>query len=83
MKNDLEYVHGYSAKETERLYDQAGSVKDLIHLNTVYPPGSVVLEAGCGVGVAPRGWARQCWGLLQGQNYMTWATPRSVGSQRG
>ena len=50
MKNDLEYVHGYSAKETERLYDQAGSVKDLIHLNTVYPPGSVVLEAGCGVG---------------------------------
>ena len=50
MKNDLEYVHGYSAKETERLYDQAGSVKNLIHLNTVYPPGSVVLEAGCGVG---------------------------------
>ncbi|HJL66715.1 MAG: methyltransferase domain-containing protein [Arenicellales bacterium] len=47
---DIRYVHGYSARETERLYDQAGSVKDLIHSDTAYPVGSVILEAGCGVG---------------------------------
>jgi SAM-dependent methyltransferase len=33
-----------------RLGDQAGSVLDLLHGDTSYPPGSVVLEAGCGVG---------------------------------
>lgn len=53
--NDLEapmtkYVHGYSDRETERLYDQAGSVKDLIHHDSLYPVGSLVLEVGCGVG---------------------------------
>jgi len=47
---DISYVHGYSERETERLYDQAGSVRELIHSDTVYPPGSVVLEVGCGVG---------------------------------
>ena len=46
----VSYVHGYSERETERLYDQAGSVRDLIHSDTADPPGSVVLEAGCGVG---------------------------------
>ena len=45
-----EYVHGYSKRETKRLYDQAGSVKQLIHQDTIYPWGSKVLEAGCGVG---------------------------------
>ena len=44
------YVHGYSDRETERLYDQAGSVKDLVHQGTRYPSGSKILEAGCGVG---------------------------------
>ena len=47
---DISYVHGYSERETERLYDQAGSVRELIHSDTLYPPGSVVLEVGCGVG---------------------------------
>jgi len=47
---NFKYVHGYSERETKRLYDQAGSVRDLIHSDTAYPPGSVVLEAGCGVG---------------------------------
>jgi len=52
MTNDqvFRYVHGYSKRETERLYDQAGSVRELIHPDTAYPPGSVVLEAGCSVG---------------------------------
>ena len=44
------YVHGYSARETERLYDQSAIVEDLLHRDTAYPPGSRVLEAGCGVG---------------------------------
>lgn len=45
-----EYVHGYSERETERLYDQAGSVRDLIHHDSIFPEGSLVLEVGCGVG---------------------------------
>jgi SAM-dependent methyltransferase len=44
------YVHGYHAREHERLQDQAGSLVDLLHSDTSYPPGSVVLEAGCGIG---------------------------------
>jgi SAM-dependent methyltransferase len=44
------YVHGYSERETERLYDQADSVRELIHHDSVYPEGSLVLEVGCGVG---------------------------------
>ena len=45
-----EYVHGYSEREAERLVDQAGAVCELLHHDTRYPAGSVVLEAGCGVG---------------------------------
>jgi SAM-dependent methyltransferase len=44
------YVHGYRAREHERLQDQAGTLVDLLHADTAYPPGSSVLEAGCGVG---------------------------------
>ena len=44
------YVHGYHARENERLQDQAGSLVDLLHSDTSYPSGSVVLEVGCGVG---------------------------------
>ncbi|HEY0607105.1 MAG TPA: methyltransferase domain-containing protein [Herpetosiphonaceae bacterium] len=44
------YVHGYDARENERLQDQAGILVDLLHHDTAYPPGSSVLEAGCGVG---------------------------------
>jgi SAM-dependent methyltransferase len=44
------YVHGYHARESERLTDQAGTLVDLLHGDTAYPEGSVVLEAGCGVG---------------------------------
>jgi len=46
----LEYVHGYSERESERLYDQAGALVELLHNDTRYPSGSKVLEAGCGVG---------------------------------
>jgi SAM-dependent methyltransferase len=44
------YVHGYHPRENERLQDQAGTLVDLLHSDTAYPPGSTVLEAGCGVG---------------------------------
>lgn len=44
------YVHGYDARENERLQDQAGTLVDLLHADTAYPAGSLVLEAGCGVG---------------------------------
>jgi trans-aconitate methyltransferase len=44
------YVHGYDARESERLQDQAGTLVELLHGDTTYPEGSRVLEAGCGVG---------------------------------
>jgi len=44
------YVHGYDRRETQRLADQAGTLVDLLHHDTSYPPGTTVLEAGCGVG---------------------------------
>jgi len=44
------YVHGYDERESVRLQDQASSVLDLLHADTRYPPGSSVLEAGCGTG---------------------------------
>ena len=44
------YVHGYHSRENERLEDQAGTLVNLLHSDTSYPSGSVVLEAGCGVG---------------------------------
>jgi len=47
--NEL-YVHGYSSRENQRLEDQAVTLTGLLHSDTGYPPGSLVLEAGCGVG---------------------------------
>ena len=45
-----DYVHGYTTREHERLLDQANTLAELLHHDTRYPPGSRVLEAGCGVG---------------------------------
>lgn len=44
------YVHGYDRRENQRLNDQAETLVDLFHGDTRFPPGSRVLEAGCGVG---------------------------------
>ena len=44
------YVHGYDARANQRLQDQANALVDLLHSDTTYPRGSLVLEAGCGVG---------------------------------
>jgi SAM-dependent methyltransferase len=46
----VNYVHGYDARENERLHDQAGTLVELLHGDTSYPAGARVLEAGCGVG---------------------------------
>jgi ubiquinone/menaquinone biosynthesis C-methylase UbiE len=46
----MEYVHGYNPRENIRLQDQASTLVELLHWDTVYPKGSRVLEAGCGVG---------------------------------
>ena len=45
-----EYVHGYSDRETQRLQEQSLILEELLHAGTFYPPGSSVLEVGCGVG---------------------------------
>jgi len=51
MTNDeRRYVHGYDASESERLEAQASSVSDLLHADTSYAAGSLVLEVGCGTG---------------------------------
>ncbi|MEU5210369.1 methyltransferase domain-containing protein [Streptomyces sp. NPDC020742] len=44
------YIHGYAPHEANRLGDQADTLADLLHAGTAYPPGSRVLEVGCGVG---------------------------------
>jgi SAM-dependent methyltransferase len=46
----IPYVHGYSAREADRLADQANTLSELLHHDTLYPPGSLVLECGCGTG---------------------------------
>ncbi|MGX1908564.1 L-histidine N(alpha)-methyltransferase [Streptomyces phaeochromogenes] len=48
--NATDYVHGYSPHESRRLGDQADTLAELLHADTAYPPGSKVLEVGCGVG---------------------------------
>jgi SAM-dependent methyltransferase len=53
------YVHGYDGDENTRLQDQARSLVDLLHADTAYPPGSTVLEAGCGVGAQTTTLARR------------------------
>lgn len=46
----MDYVHGYSARESIRLSDQATALAGLLHAGTRYAQGSRVLEAGYGTG---------------------------------
>jgi ubiquinone/menaquinone biosynthesis C-methylase UbiE len=48
-----------ASERNERLQDQAGTLVDLLHRDTRYPPGSTVLEAGCGVGAQTVALARR------------------------
>jgi SAM-dependent methyltransferase len=58
------YVHGYSARESERLADQALTLTGLLHDDTRYPAGTRVLEAGCGIGAQTVILARNSPGAL-------------------
>jgi SAM-dependent methyltransferase len=53
-----DYVHGYDARERERLGDQAETLAELLHDGTRYRSGNRVLEVGCGVGAQTRILAR-------------------------
>lgn len=44
------YVHGYSEREAKRLKDQANALDNLLHHDSKWDEGSLILEAGCGVG---------------------------------
>jgi ubiquinone/menaquinone biosynthesis C-methylase UbiE len=48
--NTGSYVHGYSEIEKTRLSDQAGTLSELLHFDSIFSPGGVILEAGCGTG---------------------------------
>jgi SAM-dependent methyltransferase len=48
------YVHGYSDREAIRLNDQSATLENIIHNDSVFPEGSLILEAGCGVGAQTR-----------------------------
>ncbi len=48
--DSTKYVHGYSEREALRLNDQAATLDDIIHHDSLFPKDSLVLEAGCGVG---------------------------------
>ncbi|OHD14793.1 MAG: methyltransferase type 11 [Spirochaetes bacterium GWD1_27_9] len=55
----IDYVHGYTERESIRLEDQANCLSELLHYDSVFPKNSIILEAGCGVGaqtkiVAPK-----------------------------
>jgi SAM-dependent methyltransferase len=58
------YVHGYSARESERLADQAQTLTGLLHDDTRYPADARVLEAGCGIGAQTVILARNSPGAL-------------------
>ncbi|MHC1766334.1 MAG: methyltransferase domain-containing protein [Verrucomicrobiia bacterium] len=50
----MAYVHGYSERETQRLYEQAEVLEEILHTGTAFPAEVRVLEAGCGVGAQTR-----------------------------
>ncbi len=47
---NIDYVHGYDERESIRLEDQANCLNELLHYDSIFPKGSTILEAGCGVG---------------------------------
>lgn len=50
----MAYVHGYTERETQRLYEQAEILEEIIHAGIEFGDGAKVLEAGCGVGAQTR-----------------------------
>jgi len=48
------YIHGYSLEETKRLNDQATTISEILHWDSRWDDGSLILEAACGVGAQTR-----------------------------
>ncbi|HJM82442.1 MAG TPA: methyltransferase domain-containing protein [Nitrospinota bacterium] len=46
----MDYIHGYTDREQQRLHEQSGILEDLFHDGTSYKAVEFVLEVGCGVG---------------------------------
>ena len=44
------YIHGYSHREAKRLADQASTVAEYLHHDSIWKDGAKILEVGCGVG---------------------------------
>jgi SAM-dependent methyltransferase len=44
------YVHGYTPHEEHRLSDQAQTLAEILHHDTIFSAGERVLEVGCGTG---------------------------------
>ncbi len=54
VKRAVKYVHGYAPEELDRLVGSADTLQNLLHGAIAYPAGTLVLEAGCGVGAQTR-----------------------------
>jgi ubiquinone/menaquinone biosynthesis C-methylase UbiE len=55
----MKYVHGYSEREATRLEDQANTLTELLHHDSIWGKNETVLEAGCGVGAQTKIIAKQ------------------------
>jgi SAM-dependent methyltransferase len=75
---DGKYVHGYTEREKARLVDQAATLAEILHHDTVYPDGSRVLEAGCGVGAQTVILARQSPGTRFTSADVSWDSLRAA-----
>lgn len=49
-QDESDYVHGYSHREKQRLVDQATTLVELLHVDSIFEKNATVLEAGCGIG---------------------------------
>lgn len=52
------YIHGYSETESGRLSIQAMTLNEILYGDTIFKEGSLVLEAGCGVGAQTKAIAK-------------------------
>jgi len=50
LNNMDKYVHGFTQEEAIRLNDQANSLAEILHYDSLWQERSKILEAGCGIG---------------------------------